>query len=65
MSDIRRQSLHLASAAIVIVVTTAYAQEGIWKSLVPAAGTMHGEFQNDDPLGLAAGAEIKADCSLY
>jgi len=25
---------------------------------------MHGEFENNDPVGLAAGSEIKADCSL-
>jgi hypothetical protein len=25
---------------------------------------MHGEFDNFDPLGLAAGARIAADCSL-
>jgi hypothetical protein len=25
---------------------------------------MNGEFQNNDPVGLAAGAEMKADCSL-
>jgi hypothetical protein len=25
---------------------------------------MHGEFDNNDPLGLAAGARIPADCSL-
>jgi len=25
---------------------------------------MHGEFDNHDPIGLAAGAKIPADCSL-
>jgi len=25
---------------------------------------MHGEFHNNDPVGLAAGAKIPADCSL-
>jgi hypothetical protein len=25
---------------------------------------MKGEFDNNDPVGLASGAEIKADCSL-
>lgn len=36
---------------------------GIWKAAVPAK-VMHGEFDNLDPLGVAAGAKIKADCSL-
>jgi hypothetical protein len=36
---------------------------GIWKAAVPAE-TMRGEFDSFDPLGVAAGAKIKADCSL-
>jgi hypothetical protein len=36
---------------------------GIWKAAVPAT-PMHAEFGGLDPLGLAAGAQIKADCSL-
>jgi hypothetical protein len=36
---------------------------GIWKAVVPA-GAMHGEFANNDPLGLAAGVAIPADCSI-
>lgn len=36
---------------------------GIWKAVVPPH-KMHGEFDNFDPLGLAAGALIPADCSL-
>jgi hypothetical protein len=36
---------------------------GIWKAAVPAK-PMVGEFDNLDPLGVAAGARIKADCSL-
>jgi hypothetical protein len=36
---------------------------GIWKAAVPSK-PMHGEFDNLDPLGVAAGARIKADCSL-
>jgi hypothetical protein len=36
---------------------------GIWKAAVPLK-PMHGEFDNYDPLGVAAGAKIKADCSL-
>ncbi len=36
---------------------------GIWKAVVPPI-TMKGEFDNHDPIGVAAGARIKADCSL-
>src|SRR6267154_311196 len=31
---------------------------------MPAKGTMHGEFENSDPIGLSAGVTIKADCSI-
>jgi hypothetical protein len=37
---------------------------GIWKAVVPAPGVMHGEFDNDDPIGLTAGVRIRADCSI-
>lgn len=37
--------------------------DGIWKAAVPRA-PMHGEFDSLDPLGVAAGARIEADCSL-
>jgi hypothetical protein len=36
---------------------------GIWKAAVPPK-PMQGEFENLDPIGVAAGARIKADCSL-
>jgi hypothetical protein len=36
---------------------------GIWKAAVPPT-SMKGEFDGLDPLGVAAGARIKADCSL-
>jgi hypothetical protein len=36
---------------------------GIWKAAVPRI-SMKGEFDSLDPLGVAAGARIKADCSL-
>jgi hypothetical protein len=42
----------------------ATAGEGIWKAVVPPAGSMKGEFENNDPIGLYAGVKIKADCSL-
>jgi hypothetical protein len=37
---------------------------GIWKAVVPARGSMHGEFDNNDPIGVAAGERIAADCSI-
>ncbi len=37
--------------------------EGIWKAAVPAK-LMRGEFESFDPIGVAAGARIKSDCSL-
>jgi YHS domain-containing protein len=36
---------------------------GIWKAVVPPKA-MHGEFANEDPVGLAAGKHIKTDCSM-
>ncbi|MEP6883357.1 MAG: hypothetical protein ABJC66_01280 [Gammaproteobacteria bacterium] len=36
---------------------------GIWKAAVPPT-RMRGEFDSLDPIGVAAGARIKADCSL-
>lgn len=40
------------------------AHAGIWKAVTPADGSMRGEFDGNDPLGLAAGARIQADCSI-
>ncbi len=40
------------------------ARVGIWKAAVPPAGSMHGEFDNNDPIGLTAGVRIAADCSI-
>jgi hypothetical protein len=37
---------------------------GIWKAAIPPSGAMHGEFGNNDPIGLAAGVKIEADCSI-
>jgi hypothetical protein len=37
--------------------------EGIWKAVVPPTA-MKSEFDGFDPIGIAAGARIKADCSL-
>jgi YHS domain-containing protein len=58
-------SRQIATIGISLMYLAADAQEqGIWKSYVPPAGSMRGEFQNSDPVALAAGAEIKADCSF-
>jgi hypothetical protein len=43
--------------------TSAGRSGGIWKAAVPPK-PMKGEFEDFDPLGVAAGAKIKADCSL-
>jgi hypothetical protein len=43
--------------------TVAARSGGIWKAAVPPQ-PMKGEFDNFDPIGVAAGARIKADCSL-
>lgn len=36
---------------------------GIWKAAVPPQ-PMSGEFNGFDPIGVASGAKIKADCSI-
>jgi len=36
---------------------------GIWKAVVPST-PMKGEFGNLDPIGVAVGAKILADCSI-
>jgi hypothetical protein len=41
----------------------AHVAGGIWKAAVPVK-PMKGEFDSYDPLGVAAGTRIKADCSL-
>lgn len=42
---------------------TSKSDEGIWKAVTPP-GTTVGEFDSHDPIGLAAGTLIKADCSI-
>lgn len=51
------------AAAQVRTAPTRHEGTGIWKAAVPPPG-MTGEFGGHDPIGLAAGAKIKADCSL-
>jgi len=40
------------------------AHAGIWKAVVPPTGSMHGEFEGNDPIGLSAGVLVRADCSI-
>lgn len=40
------------------------ASEGIWKAAVPPPGSMQGKFESNDPVGLAAGVKVAADCSI-
>jgi hypothetical protein len=56
--------LGIACFPATMAVAEAEATEGIWKAVVPAPGSMKGEFDNNDPIGLTAGVKIKADCSL-
>jgi hypothetical protein len=37
---------------------------GIWKAATPPPGSTRGEFDDSDPVGLAAGQRIRADCSV-
>jgi hypothetical protein len=66
-------SLGMAADDSAVALTAAAAQHGanssdpghagIWKAVSPPGG-MRGEFENNDPIGLAAGKKIEADCSL-
>jgi hypothetical protein len=67
-----RSVFRVAAALLALAANFAVAQvaaplpapaAGIWKAAVPAK-PMQGEFEGNDPLGVAAGAKIKADCSL-
>jgi hypothetical protein len=60
----RGQIRRTAIAAMLATCAVANAGEGIWKAVVPRPGTMKGEFEYNDPIGLYAGVKIKADCSL-
>ncbi len=60
------QGVLIAIAGMVLAASAAgqaTADTGIWKAVVPKR-TMHGAFDNHDPIGVAAGARVKADCSL-
>ena len=53
----------LLAAAAAAPAADGRAEEGIWKAVVPPRA-MRGEFESFDPIGVAVGAKIKADCSL-
>jgi hypothetical protein len=64
--------LALMAAMPALIIAVAHGQApnasaghtgGIWKAAVPPK-PMKGEFDDFDPIGIAAGARIKADCSL-
>ena len=68
----KRLTRHRLSTALTVsaalYATGAFAVDpsapvGIWKAVVPPTA-MHGEFANEDPVGLAAGKHIKTDCSM-
>jgi hypothetical protein len=59
-----RQILFATAVVMIWNCVLADAGEGIWKAVVPRPGTMQGEFENNDPIGLYAGVRIKADCSV-
>ena len=55
----------VAAAALAHDATSSDPQRaGIWKAAVPPAGSMHGEFDSNDPIGVMAGERIWADCSI-
>lgn len=59
-----KKILATAAAALLATSVVAIAGEGIWKAAIPHPGSMKGEFDNNDPIGLSAGVAIRADCSL-
>lgn len=59
-----RQDDLRAAAALHGAAATSPDHAGIWKSVIPPAGSTRGEFNDYDPLGLSAGERIKADCSI-
>ena len=65
---LREPAILGAAVALGLAASASYAldtghSEGIWKAVVPPK-TMTAEFEGFDPVGVAAGARIKADCSL-
>ena len=67
MIHVRARQFGLIATIYNIAAAASYAapagDQGIWKAIVPPR-LMSGEFGGLDPIGVAAGARIKADCSL-
>ena len=61
--DSRDESFRAALAAHGVTATDPD-HAGIWKAATPPSGSMRGEFESNDPIGLSAGVRIKADCSI-
>jgi hypothetical protein len=61
-----RRGLLLLSVALTFGAAAAAEESrpggGIWKNVVP--GDTPGEFNREDPMGLAAGVHIPTDCSI-
>jgi hypothetical protein len=53
----------LCAGSVALAADSSAPAVGIWKAVVPPSA-MHGEFANEDPVGLAAGKHIKTDCSM-
>jgi hypothetical protein len=53
----------LCAGSVALAIDSTAPAGGIWKAVVPPSA-MHGEFANEDPVGLAAGKHIKTDCSM-
>jgi hypothetical protein len=64
-APLRAAPADVAAAALTHDATSSDPERaGIWKAAVPPAGSMHGEFDSNDPIGVAAGVRIWADCSI-
>jgi hypothetical protein len=66
----QRKITRLTTACALLLAMSAVAHSapppvegGIWKAVVPP-GHMKAEFDGYDPIGVAAGHKIQADCSL-
>jgi hypothetical protein len=53
----------VASATTLGAVAAEPPTNGVWKYEVPPT-PVSGEFNNEDPVGLAAGAHLATDCSI-
>jgi hypothetical protein len=63
LSAVLTVSAALCASPVALAADGSAPAGGIWKAVVPPSA-MHGEFANEDPVGLAAGKHIKTDCSM-